>query len=352
MPVSVAYQDLDRFVRAALEAVEVPADDAALVADCLVYANLSGVDSHGVVRLPHYVRRLTNGTIKTRPRITFDRPKPAIMRVDGDDGLGHVVTARAVEQGIAACREIGTVTLAIGNSSHFGMAGYYLRAVTEAGLVGMITTNTDAMIVPPGARRAFIGTNPLAYGFPTGGEPFVLDFATTLVSFGKVALARAEDKAIPDHWGVDEEGEPTTDPHRIRGMHPVGGYKGAGLAMAIDLFCSMFTGMPFGPHVNKMYLEMDAPRKLGHFITLWDIDAFVPVAEIRRRVDQFIEELHALATRSEDTKLFFPGEPEALRRAERRENGIPIESGLLAELRELAGRLGIDFSTLTRAGKG
>lgn len=347
MPTSVAHRDLDRFVRAALEAVGVPADDAAVVADCLVYANLSGVDSHGVVRLPHYVRRLRNGTIKTDPQIVLERPKAAVMHVDGDDGLGHVVTAQAVKQGIEACREVGTVTIAIGNSSHFGMAGYYLREITQAGLVGMVTTNTDAMIVPPGARRAFIGTNPLAYGFPNGGEPFVIDFATTLVAFGKVALARAENQSIPDHWGVDDDGEPTTDPHRIRGLHPVGGYKGAGLAMAIDLFCSMFTGMPFGPHVNRMYLDMDAPRKLGHFITLWDVDAFIPVDEVRRRVDQFIEELHALPTRTKETKLFFPGEPEALRRAERGTHGIPIESGLLAELRELAGQLDIDASALT-----
>ncbi len=347
MPASVAHTDLDRFARAALEAVGVSADDAAVVADCLVYANLSGVDSHGVVRLPHYVRRLKNGTIKTDPRIVLDRPKPAVMRVDGDDGLGHVVTARAVGQGIEACREVGTVTISIGSSSHFGMAGYYLRKITQAGFVGMVTTNTDAMIVPPGARRAFVGTNPLAYGFPTGSEPFVIDFATTLVAYGKVALARAENQSIPDHWGVDEEGEPTTDPHRIRGMHPVGGHKGAGLAMAIDLFCAMFSGMPFGPHVNRMYLDMNAPRKLGHFITLWDVDAFVPVDEVRRRVDQFIAELHALPTRTEETKLFFPGEPEALRRAERGEHGIPIEPGLLTELRELADQLGVDASALT-----
>ncbi len=346
MPTSVDHKALDRYVRAVLEAVGVPADDAAVVADCLVYANLSGVDSHGVVRLPHYVRRLTNGTIKANPGIVFDQPKAAAMRVDGDDGLGHVVTAQAVKRGIEVCRNVGTVTIAIGNSGHFGMAGYYLREITRAGFVGMVTTNTDAMIVPPGARRAFIGTNPLAYGFPTGGEPFVVDFATTLVAYGKVALARAENQSIPDDWGVDEEGEPTTDPHRIRGMHPVGGHKGAGLAMAIDLFCSMFTGMPFGPHVNRMYLDMDAPRKLGHFITLWDVDTFIPLDEVRRRIDQFIAELHALPTRTEDTRLFFPGEPEALRRAERGEHGIPIERGLLAELRELADQLNVDASAL------
>ena len=346
MSITVAHEGLERFVRATLETVGVPGADAAIVADCLVYANLSGVDSHGVVRLAHYVRRLSNGTIKTHPQIRIDQPRPAIMRVNGDDGLGHVVTARAVERAIQACREVGTLTVTISDSSHFGMAGFYLREITQAGLVGMVTTNTDAMIVPPGARSAFVGTNPVAYGFPTTGEPFVLDFATTLVAFGKVALARAEDQSIPPDWGVDEDGEPTTDPHKLRGMHPVGGYKGAGLAMVVDLFCSMFTGMPFGPHVNKMYLEMDAPRKLGHFITLWDIDAVVPVDEVRARIDRFISELHALPTRTPEAKLYFPGEPEALRRAARSRDGIPIEPGLLRELRELGEQLGVDTTAL------
>jgi ureidoglycolate dehydrogenase (NAD+) len=346
MSKSIAPDGLDRFVRNTLQAVGVPADDAAIVADCLVYANLSGVDSHGVVRLAHYCRRLTNGTIKTHPEVRFERPRPAMMRVDGGDGLGHVVTARAIERGIDACREIGTVTIAIGNSSHFGMAGYYLRDVTRAGLVGMITTNTDARIVPPGARAAFVGTNPVAYGFPTNGEPLVLDFATTLVSFGKIALARAENRSIPADWGLDTDGEPTTDPHKLFGMHPIAGYKGAGLAMIVDLFCSMFTGMPFGPHINQMYEQIDEPRKLGHFVTLWDIGAFVPVDDVRGRIDQFIDELHALPKQTPETQLLYPGEPEATRREERRRSGIPVEPGLLRELLELGERLDVDTSEL------
>lgn len=342
MATNIAYETLDRFTRATLNVAGVPEADAVLVADCLLYANLSGVDSHGIVRLPHYIRRLRNGTINPRPSITFDTPRPAILRVDGDDGLGHVITSRAVERGIGMVRETGTVTIAIGNSSHFGMAGYYLRDITAAGLVGMVTTHTDVRIVPPGARKPFAGTNPIAFGFPTSDEPLVLDFATTSVSFGKIALARAEGRTIPDDWGLDENGDPTTDPHALVGMHAIAGYKGAGLAMIIDLFSSIFSGMPYGPHINRMYEEMDAPRKLGHFITLWDIGALFPVDEIRARVDAYINELHALPRRDAGTPVLHPGEPEAIRRAERREHGIPVEPGLRSELRELGDSLGID----------
>jgi len=342
----IAVEQLDRFVRSALEAVDVPEQDAAVVADCLLYANLSGVDSHGIIRLPHYVRRLRNGTIKARPTIAMDQPRPAVLHVDGDDGLGHVVTNRAVTRGIEVCRDAGTALIAVGNSSHFGMAGFYLRDITDAGMVGMVTTHTDVRIVPPGARKPFAGTNPIAYGFPTSGEPLVLDFATTSVSFGKIALARAEGRSIPEDWGLDENGEPTTDPNELVGMHAIAGYKGAGLAMIVDLFSSMFSGMPFGPHINRMYEEMDAPRKLGHFITLWDIGSLIPIDQLRARVDQYIEELHGLPRRSPDVPILHPGEPEAQRRAERSQTGIPVEPGLLSELSELGRELELETSLL------
>lgn len=337
-----SQETLRAFGESVLRACGVRDDDAAVVADCLLWANLSGVDSHGIVRLRHYVRRLSNGTINPRPSVSFERPRRSILHVDGDHGLGHAVTKRAVDEAIPICRDEGTVTVVIGNSSHFGMAAYYLREITEAGLVGMVTTHTDVRIVPPGSRAPFAGTNPIAFGFPTESEPFILDFATTKVSFGKIALARAEGRSIPDDWGVDADGEPTTDPNALVGMYPAGSHKGAGLAMVIDLLCSMFSGMPYGPHINRMYEELDAPRKLGHFITMWDIGALAPIADVRARITAYIDELHALPRVDPDTPVLHPGEPEALRRDERRRTGIPVEPGLVAELRATATDLGID----------
>ena len=338
----IPFDALRSYCESVLQSCSVPADDAATVTDCLLYANLSGVDSHGIIRLPHYVTRLTNGSITAQPVIRYDRPRPSIMTVDGGDGLGHAITARAVQEAMPVCREQGSVTIVIGNSSHFGMAGYYLRDITAAGFVGMVTTHTDVRIVPTGARKPFAGTNPIAYGFPTNGEPLVLDFATTSVSFGKIALARTEGRSIPPDWGVDENGEPTTDPNALVGMHAIAGHKGAGLAMVIDLFCSMFSSMPFGPHITLMYEELDAPRKLGHFITMWDIGALVPIDALRARVTEYIDELHALPRTDPDKPVLHPGEPEALRRAERTRDGIPLEPGLIGELTALGERLGVD----------
>src|SRR5262249_9572788 len=156
----------------------------------------------------------------------------------------------------------------------------HVRRFTDANLAGMIMTHTDARIVPTGARRPFVGTNPIAFGLPAADEPVVLDIATSSVPFGKVAIAATEGRSIPADWGLDKEGEPTTDPRNVVGLHPIAGHKGSGLAIIVDLFCAMFSGMPFGPHINRMFDDLGAPRKLGHFIALWDIAALAPIADL------------------------------------------------------------------------
>ena len=335
----VAYDTLKQFVRSTLERCGVPSDDAAIVAECLLYANLSGVDSHGIVHLGHYLRRLTNGTIKATPNIRYLSPRPAVLRVDGDDGLGHVVTARAIERGLSDCRSQGSAVIVIENSSHFGMAAYHIRKITQAHVVGMLLTHTDARIVPTGARRPFFGTNPVAFGFPSSDEPVILDMATSSVPFGKISVAKAEGRSIPLDWGLDQAGEPTAEPSKVVGLHPIAGHKGSGLAMIIDLFCAMFSGMAYGPHINRMFEDLEAPRKLGHFLALWDIEALVSRDELERRVDEYIAELHALPRRDPAVPVYFPGELEALKREERLASGIPIEAGLLQELVALGQRL-------------
>jgi ureidoglycolate dehydrogenase (NAD+) len=335
----ISYDILKKFTVSILTRCDVPVADAETVADCLLDANLAGVDSHGIVHLAHYVRRLANGTIKARPKIRYSRPRRAILRVDGDDGLGHAVTAHAIDRGIKVCRTEGSVVIVVANSSHFGTAAYHLQKITKANIVGMVTTHTDARIVPAGAKRTFAGTNPIAFGFPTSGESLILDMATSSVSFGKISLMLAEGRSVPADWGLDQDGETTTDPRKLVGLHPIAGHKGSGLAIVIDLLCSMFSGMPFGPHINRMFGDLEAPRKLGHFIALWDIGALVPIDKLKRRIDEYIAELHALPRKNPATPIYFPGELEALMRVERLASGIPIEPGLLRELVDLGNRL-------------
>ncbi|MCE5257541.1 MAG: Ldh family oxidoreductase [Chloroflexi bacterium] len=341
MSQAIAWDRLQSFVQNVLVCADVPAQDAAIVAECLVTANLSGIDTHGVVRLAHYIRRLANGSIKTHPRLNFEQVAPGMGVMDGDDGLGHVVTFAACTEAMRMARETGSSSVIVKNSSHFGMTGYYIKHMVEQGFVAMMMTATDAFLIPFGGRKPFFGTNPIAIGFPTEGIPLILDMATTSIPYGKITLAKTEGKSIPPDWGFDAEGNPTTDPNAIAGLHPIAGPKGSGLAMVIDIFCSLLAGMPWGPHINKMYTEMEQPRKLGHFIAVWDISKLMPVEVFKANLAAMIGELNAIPPAQGFTKVYYPGQVEGEKRELRRAQGIPIDPGLYRELIQVGAQFGI-----------
>ena len=333
--VRIPVSSLTAFVVEVLRAAGVPRDDGAIVADCLLTANLSGMDSHGVVRLAHYVRRLTNGSIKARPEMHFERTSAAVGHLDGDHGLGHVVGCRAVSEVAALAADTGAGAVSVGNSSHFGMAGYYALRLAAEGYIGLCMTPTDPFLVPYGGSEPFFGTNAVCIGFPAEGTPVVLDMATTTIAYGKVALAAVEGAAIPDTWGVDSRGRPTTDPSQVVGLYPAGGPKGSGLAMAIDIFGSLLAGMPWGPHIAKMYGDLDTPRRLGHFFAAWDVRRFLPLDRFKRNLKAMCDALNTVRPAPGFRRVSYPGQLEGEIRKARRADGIPLEPGLYRELAEL-----------------
>ena len=339
----IRSSELMRFVQDVLVKAGVQSSDAHIVADCLLTANLSGIDSHGVIRLAHYTRRLKNGTIKARPALKFERTAPASGIMDGDDGLGHVITYHACTRAMEMAAESGSGTVVVKNSSHFGMTGFYLMRIATEGYAGIMMTPTDAFLIPFGGRKPFFGTNPIAVGFPTDGIPVILDMSTTSIPFGKIALAQKEDRPIPAQWGFNKKGEPETNPTEIVGLHPIAGAKGSGLAMIIDIFGSILTGMPWGPYINKMYLEMDQPRKLGHFIYVLDIKRLMPLEQFKQRLGQMLQELNAMPPAEGFDRVYYPGQLEGERRRQREAEGIPIEPGLYQELRELGAQFEVPF---------
>ena len=333
--VRMSVPALTAFIENVLHAVGVPRDDGAIVADCLLTANLSGVDSHGVVRLAHYVRRLSNGSIQARPEMRYERASTAVGRLDGGHGLGHVVGHRATSEVMELAAETGAGAVSVGNSSHFGMAGHYALRMAASGYIGLCVTPTDPFMVPHGGAQPFFGTNAISLGFPGEEAPVVVDMATTTISYGRVALAAVEETAIPTDWGVDAEGHPTGDPAQVVGLYPAGGPKGSGLAMAIDILGSMLSGMPWGPHIAKMYEDLDSPRRLGHFFAAWDVRRFLPLDRFKRVLGAMCGELNALAPAPGFQRVSYPGQLEAERRQARRANGIPLDPGLHGELAEL-----------------
>jgi ureidoglycolate dehydrogenase (NAD+) len=331
--VLVPHDKLATFAAACLEKLGLERADARLVAETLVAANLRGVDSHGVVRLPHYATRLRNGTVKARPSITVRNTGPSAAVVEGDAGMGQLVASRAMQEAISLAKKSGVGAVVARNSSHCGACAWFVEMAVREGMIGIALTHTDSIMVPPGMKRIFLGSNPIAFGAPGAQEPIIIDMSTTHAAWGKVLVARQEGKAIPADWGVDAQGKPTTDAQQVVGLAPTGSHKGYALAAMIEILCAQLAGVPFGRHVTKMYGELDKPRNLGHFMLALDVARFTDPALFQSAIAAFAGEIR-------DEGALAPGDPERLNAERRRRDGIELGSAL-AELNALAQNLGV-----------
>jgi ureidoglycolate dehydrogenase (NAD+) len=336
----VAKERLGAWALACLEKVGVPAPEAKLVADSLVQTSVWGVDSHGVLRLTHYLRRMTLGSIKAAATPVVMRTGPVTAQVHGEDGLGIVHAALAMETAIEMAQENGAGIVGVGHSSHCGAMGLYTRMAARAGLVGIGMTHSSSIVVPHGGKHKYFGTNPISFAFArAGGEPVCLDMATSQVAWNRVLNARIEGRELEPGLAVDAEGRPTTDAGRAAAAVPLGGpaygYKGYGLAFMIDLLCGAMNGMTFGRHINSMYEDLEHPRKIGHLLIAIDPGRFAGGATLAATVDAVVEDLRTQG------EILFPGEPELLEEKRRLADGIPIDAEALKDMRDWSARLGV-----------
>jgi ureidoglycolate dehydrogenase (NAD+) len=336
----VPRERLTAWALACLEKVGVPHDEAKLVAESLVQTSVWGIDSHGVLRLTHYLRRMTIGSIKAASTPVVLRTGPVTAQVHGEDGLGIVHATLAMEEAIDMAKRSGVGVVGVGHSSHCGAVGLYTRMAAREHLIGIGMTHSSAIVVPHGGRHKYFGTNPISFAFPrAGGEPLCLDMATSQVAWNKVLNARIEGQALEPGLAVDGDGNPTTDPATARAGVPLGGptygYKGYGLAFAIDLLCGVMNGMTFGRHINSMYEELDKPRKIGHMLMALDPGRFAGGAALEATVDAVIADLRTQG------EILFPGEPELIEEKERRMKGIPIDTEALKDMNEWSKKLGV-----------
>ena len=336
----VSGERLTAWAVACLEKVGVPPPEARLVGDSLVQTSIWGIDSHGVLRLTHYLRRMTLGSIKAASTPVVMRTGPVTAQVHGEDGLGIVHATLAMETAIEMAQENGVGVVGVGHSSHCGAMGLYTRMAAREHLVGIAMTHSSSIVVPHGGTQRYFGTNPISFAFARqGGEPICLDMATSQVAWNKVLNARIEGNELDPGLAVDEHGKPTTDPHRARAAVPLGGptygYKGYGLAFVIDLLCGVMNGMTFGRHINHMYEELEAPRKIGHLLMAIDPGRFAGGATLEATVDAVIEDLRTQGD------ILYPGEPELLEEQHRIVHGIPIDAEALKDMREWSAKLGV-----------
>ena len=252
---------LEAFARDVLVRAGIPPAHAAQSARHLVLCDLRGVESHGITRLSALVQRIRNGVVNASPNIRVERQRPASALVNGDNGLGVPVSTYATQLAIRLAREQGIGTVGVHNSNHFGIAADYALQMAEAACLGIVTTNSSPAMVPWGAAKKFLGTNPICFGAPTHAAPLVLDMATSVVAMGHVVLAEKRGQPIPDTWALGPDGLPTTDPTRARqgGARPLADYKGSGLALMIEVFTSLLTGATLGVHAAGFFSDMSRP---------------------------------------------------------------------------------------------
>ena len=320
--------------------VGVPKADAGKIAELMLEADLIGADAHGVFRLPQYVQRLKLGSTNPRPNIIVKRSAPATALVDGDNGMGHLVVARAAETAVELARECGVAWVGCRMSGHAGAAGVYAALPLKADMVGIYSAVANANHMPlAGGAEPLLGTNPLAIAIPAGEEPpIVLDIATSIVSYGTIKNHRLQNKPLRNDWMIDPKtGAAVVDPHKSAEalLLPMAGYKGAGLALTLGLLAGTLNGALFGRDCVDFNAEPDRVTNTGQFVVALDPGRFQPLAQFKAEVDRHIRELR-------DTKplpghsVRLPGEQRAKRRADRLHHGLPLAPELLVQLDKLA----------------
>lgn len=345
--IHVNHERLTTYARTALEEIGLDSNHAHVVAECLVDADLHGIHTHGVFKLPEYVDRIESGGMNTNPDVTVNRTGDATAIVNGDDGPGQSVTRRAMDEAIDIAEGAGAGLVGVDQSQHFGTAAYFTRQAAENGCIGICMTHAGQNVVPFGGTEPYFGTNPISISLPREGEfPVTLDMATSVKAKSAVALAEKRDEDIPEDWALDDDGKPTTDPGEFGALRPVGGPKGYGLAFMVEGFCGLLMNTAFGKEVPSSYENLSTPQDLAHFLVAIDVNVFTSLEGYTERLNQMAAELDEVPARAGFDRVMVPGEPEERTREQRRREGIPFSAEEWEALTELGDELSLDYEHL------
>ncbi|WP_026701544.1 Ldh family oxidoreductase [Salibacterium aidingense] len=341
------YPDqLVSFVSDVLQTVDLSAANSYIVAESLVSANVRGVDSHGVTRVPIYIKRLKHGIVTPNPDVKMIKETNAATLIDGDDGMGQIVAEKAVSEGVKKAKEHGSANIAVTRSTHFGAAGYFVKKALEEDVIAFAMSNAPANMAPWGGVTPYFGTNPYSYGIPASKHfPIVFDMATSVVARGKIISAEQRGEDIPEGWAIDKKGRATTDAKEaLEGtVLPFGGPKGYAMAAMIDIMSGVLSGAGFGPRVRHIYGDYEAPQNVGHFFQFIDVNAFMPAAQFKQRVDQMIEEIKETTKAENVEEIFLPGEIESRTELERKQHGFDIGKEVYEALNETGKECGVNI---------
>ena len=356
----ISLETLERFMVDVLVGVGLPTEDAEIVADVLVTADKFGIDSHGIGRLkPIYYDRIKEGILNPITTIEVLREGPTTAVIDGHHGMGHVISKRAMEMAISKAKEYGMGMVAVRNSSHYGIAGYYTLMASNAGMIGITGTNARPSLAPTFGVEPMLGTNPLTFTMPSDEEfPFFLDCATSASQRGRIEVYARMDKEIPEGWVVGNDGQSRTDTHAIlrdlttgdAALTPLGGlsetsggHKGYGYTTVVEILSAALQGGAFLHALSGFKDGKKVPHALGHFFIAIDIESFTSLDAFKKTTGDILRALRASKKAPGQERIYTAGEKEYLASLERTKYGVPIGESLQKDIRELVQELDLDY---------
>jgi len=313
-------------------------EEAEIMSDTLMFAEMRNVKSHGIIRLPTYIERMEKGVVNNKPEMKLTNNQyAAVSMLNADNGMGQVAGYKAMKEAMNIAKVYGIGMVAVKNSNHFGVASYYSMMASKDDMIGLVMTNASPAIAPFGTKAPLLGTNPLSVAVPAKyKKPIVLDMSMSTVARGKIRMAALQNKEIPLDWGLDEEGNPTADPYEaLKGsLVPIGGVKGSGLSLIVDLLTGVLTDTSLTGEVKNI-TDMSGPSKTSHVFIAVNISSFIDTDVYKKNVDSVVNNIKSLPPKG-NNEIFMAGEIEQRLMDERRSLGIPVEIEVIEELNKLA----------------
>lgn len=336
----IAVTRLNDFIVELTQKAGLPEEQARILADTLIEADLKGIRTHGMLRLPIYVRRMETGVVNVKEEMTVVKEMGTVQRLDARNGLGQVACFRGMGLAIAKAEEFGLGACGVFNSNHCGALGYFTDLAVEKKMIGIMTTNVFPLMPPIGGKEKVVGNNPLAVSVPRlQGPPITYDVATSTVSYGKVLTFLRRGEKIPLGWVLDKKGLPTNNPEELisrRGsMTPFAGHKGYGLAFILEILAGVLTGAAFGQGLHSLY-DADHLAGLGQFLMAINIENFMEPEVFFRRLEEWIEEVKFSPLAADSQEILIPGELEQREKSENLRTGLSYDESLLNEIDLLA----------------
>jgi len=312
--------------------------DAEIISDTLMFAELRNVKSHGIVRLPTYIERMQKGVVNLYADMKFiNNNSAAVTTLDADNGMGQLAGHMAMKEAMRIARLYGIGMVAVKNSNHFGVASYYSMMALEENMIGLAMTNASPAIAPFGTKSPLLGTNPLTAAVPASkGKPIVLDMSMSTVARGRIRMFALQNKEMPMDWGFDQEGNPTSDPNEaLKGsLVPIGGVKGSGMSLIVDLLTGVLTGTSVTGEVKNI-TDMTGKSNTSHVFIAINISSFRDTEIYKEDVDNVIEKIKSLPPKG-NNEVFMAGEIEQDLMDKRKSEGIPVEIEVVEKLNKLA----------------